>query len=293
MRREKLEHGVALLDPPLSAKKRPWPGDSYRRRYREAAWRGLGIVFATSEGEAWSVGEEVVAPELAAIGDELERALLGAAEASWASVTSSPKAETLLRPHLEPILETHGYKPTNRSYTSFWRQPETDGAWAMPHRPRKAIALEVKVDEDPEAPFGQVVDDLGHFDAVLQVRLLRSEAIRQRIYEVPGLAETVAQFQDRLPVKLITLRFCSLCERPLPFAGVSYPNLVCTACDDTALNERGLTPTFDGFSDSGENPVWIRGQQCWRRYRFGGYVTMLDPQRCPSLEAFYAKNKQP
>jgi hypothetical protein len=86
---------------------------------------------------------------------------------------------------------------------------------------------------------------------------------------------------------------CSICEEPLAgrdARGPRYPAYVCHACGDRAVNEAGETPDWWSNFDSGENLVFIDGIKCWRRCRFGGFVTMRDEQNCSTLGEFYEKN---
>jgi len=119
-----------------------------------------------------------------------------------------------------------------------------------------------------------------------------------RLAAVP-LAESVApagltlraasRFNKTVVPEPIPLRLpCSICARPNA-KGLSYPNLVCRACDERAVTSRGRKPETDSINDDGENPVFIDGKVCWRRYRFGGWVTMADPLGCESLEEFNAR----
>ena len=89
---------------------------------------------------------------------------------------------------------------------------------------------------------------------------------------------------------------CPICSRDLlldfPSADFisGYPGLVCRTCDRRAVNAQGAAPeefTSEYPDDDGENPVFIDSRKCWRRYRFGGFVTMLDPYDCDTLEEFY------
>ena len=66
----------------------------------------------------------------------------------------------------------------------------------------------------------------------------------------------------------------------------TYPGLVCRGCDERAVNTSGERAEFVSEHDDGDNPVFISGQKCWRRYRFGGFVTMRDDWDCGSLGEF-------
>lgn len=87
---------------------------------------------------------------------------------------------------------------------------------------------------------------------------------------------------------------CAICGEPFErydseFAA-GYANVVCNPCDeqavtkqnespkhgnefldeDSIIDDDSETPTVRMDPDVGDNPVFIDGQKCWRRYRFGG-----------------------
>ena len=67
----------------------------------------------------------------------------------------------------------------------------------------------------------------------------------------------------------------------------NYPGLICHECDARSVNSDGNEPYHSSMGDYGDNPVFIDSNKCWRRYRFGGYVTMVSPEGCNTLEEFY------
>ena len=68
---------------------------------------------------------------------------------------------------------------------------------------------------------------------------------------------------------------------------LAYPNLVCVGCQEKAINADGNSPVHKSWDDDGGNPVFINGIKCWRRYRFGGYITMRDVHDFSTLTEFY------
>lgn len=107
--------------------------------------------------------------------------------------------------------------------------------------------------------------------------------------------------------------FCAICGKKIDsFSETIYPNLVCKNCDKRAININGehakhcseypdaikyareyykKTGTIIMPDDDGDNPVFIDGKKCWRRYRFGGWITMLGKHNCKDISEFYKKIK--
>jgi len=115
---------------------------------------------------------------------------------------------------------------------------------------------------------------------------------------------------NRKPEKKISNR-CSICNTKLANSDEDYPNLVCEKCDKKAVSENNIPTKYAGDDplfkkvankiwtdenklllpdDNGDNPVYIGGKKCWRRYRFGGWVTMYDPDNFSTLEEFFNKH---
>ena len=85
---------------------------------------------------------------------------------------------------------------------------------------------------------------------------------------------------------------CSFCGEEMddPDFAKNYPNIICRKCEAPAVNSNGEAPQFDCMGDYGDNPVFIDGVKCWRRYKFGGFITMRDDLNCNDLAEFYDRS---
>ena len=70
--------------------------------------------------------------------------------------------------------------------------------------------------------------------------------------------------------------------------GSDYPGIVCRACQRKSVNVVGLPAQVTGC-DMGDNPVFIHGLKCWRRYRMGIDPTMLDLYGSANLTTFHER----
>ncbi len=88
---------------------------------------------------------------------------------------------------------------------------------------------------------------------------------------------------------------CAICDEQFeqydPEFASGYANLVCRRCDRRAVTENGNEPTAGPHDGQGDNPVFIDGIKCWRRIRFGGFVTRRDEFDCESVGEFQRKHR--
>ncbi len=84
---------------------------------------------------------------------------------------------------------------------------------------------------------------------------------------------------------------CSICGREP--VGEDFPGAVCRRCDALALNDAARPAWADADAGCGDNPVFIEGAQCWRRYSRGGWVTMRDEHNCRDYSEFCRRHGLP
>jgi hypothetical protein len=205
---------VAILDPPENSKRREDSGvtEAYRERYAAWAWHALKVIWVTADRlqQPWTVAP--IAPPhpkewLDKIATDARAALMSAPP--FEGDRDSRLAEEYVRRHLCDLLHREGFSRCKRtSYASFWRKPNCDGIWLRDGESRHRLAIEVKVTEDIEAPFCQVMENLGESDSVLYIRVLNAAA-RRRFeslkHHSPQAREERASFSERAPVRFIDL----------------------------------------------------------------------------------------
>jgi O-acetyl-ADP-ribose deacetylase (regulator of RNase III) len=80
-------------------------------------------------------------------------------------------------------------------------------------------------------------------------------------------------------------QFCAICGDHID-EGLHdvYANPVCRDCDSRAVSEPGVP------AEESDNPVFIDGIRCFRRYRHGGWVSQRDALGCDDYTEFYERH---
>ena len=118
--------------------------------------------------------------------------------------------------------------------------------------------------------------------------------------EIRALEDSLKDKNDELSALKIKyveihgpLYICRICNAPHKDQDVAenYKNLlVCKECESRARTVNDKEPFHDSGADDGDNPLFIDGVKVWRRYKFGGYVTLFDEYGCEDVMEFYHKH---
>ena len=80
-------------------------------------------------------------------------------------------------------------------------------------------------------------------------------------------------------------QFCAICGDSIDDGPLStYANPVCRDCDTRAVSEPGVP------AEKEDNPVYVDGIRCFRRYRHGGLVSQRDALGCDDYTEFYERH---
>ncbi|MBI4421576.1 MAG: hypothetical protein HY560_12190 [Gemmatimonadetes bacterium] len=222
----------------------------------EAALRALAV--APEPGNAAASGEEI---------DAFVRAL---AAGGLDPLRAGSRMRELWR-------QTHPERqPFSRDCTERCQRNFNDAAFLTGGPVGLAALLTVQL-----GSFSSLLDDLRFELDVDRVSL--HSAVLALVRAQPGRDLTRPTGEDSAPT-------CTVCGVALPPSPRRFPNQVCQPCGARARETDGHPARHSSGDDAGDNPVWIDGLRCWRRYRVGGYLTMRDPDDCPSLQIFYLRH---
>jgi hypothetical protein len=211
MKEAKATKGISILRPPPLEKRNRnslKPKPAFLRRLQAATWMGCNVVWIAEGCES-----EVRPDEDHFDGGDLDETVRAMREAlsptpDLTGLTKSRDAEKWILPRLQTAMNDLGYTLTPKSgwrFAACWRLAVTDGVWERESGHPRTMALEVKLNEDTEAPLCQVVDDVSVFDAVVCVRVV-TKAARDRLQLMPSSrTEAIGALQEKLPIRYLDI----------------------------------------------------------------------------------------